>query len=100
MNEVVRRVHAREGAVERGLVETVARDDFCGRPPPRDLFRLPRYAPNGTAGLFEMSKKTAADVSRGTGEQNVGVHMTHVFVFTCKHSAVASLELEALRQDD
>jgi hypothetical protein len=100
MNEVVRGADAREGAVERGLVETVAADDFCGRSLRRDSFRPPRYASNGTAGLFEMSKKAAANVSRGTGEQNVGFHMTHLFVFIRKRSAVASLELEALRQDD
>jgi hypothetical protein len=46
-----------------------------------------------------MSKKAAADVSRGTGEQKVGFHVTHLlFVFICKRPAVGSLELEALRQ--
>jgi len=91
-------VHAGERAVERGLVETVAWDDFCSWPP-SDVLRPPRSASDDTASLFEMSKKAAADVSGGTGEQNVGFHMAHLLVFTCKRSAVDSLELEALRQD-
>ena len=85
MNEVVRRVHASEGADERGLVEAVTLDDLCRGPARRDFFRLPRDTSNSAAGLFEMSKQTAADVSSSAGEQNVGLHMTR---------------LEAFRQDD
>ena len=63
-------MHAREGAVERRLVEAVALDDFGVRGDRSSRARISREAPHRAAALFESSKKTAADVSRCAGEQD------------------------------
>jgi hypothetical protein len=50
-------------------------------PARRDVFWVPRNTSDSSAGLFEMSKQTAADVPSCASEQNVGFHMTYVLVF-------------------
>jgi hypothetical protein len=64
MYEVVRRVHAGESPIERCFVQTIALDDLGRLSPCYDLFRPPGQTPDGTAALFERSKKATADVPR------------------------------------
>ena len=71
-------MHTRQRAIERSFVKTVTRDDLCGRATRLDSLGLPGNTSHGTAALFEMSKKAAADVASGTGEENIGLHMTHL----------------------
>ena len=74
VHQVIRGVHAGERPVERRFVEAISLDDLSVRTSRGKAFRMPREAAHGAAALFESSKKTAADVSRRSGEQNVSAH--------------------------
>jgi hypothetical protein len=60
---------------ERRLVETIASHDFGRRTGRVDTLGMAGKTPHRAAVFFQASKKTAADVTRGAGEQN---HSTHV----------------------
>ena len=74
MHQVVGGLHANQRAVERRLVEAVALHDLGRRHRRVEPPRLPDQAPHCAAAIFEPSKKAAADVSRGAGQQNGSVH--------------------------
>jgi hypothetical protein len=74
VHQVVSRVHASESEAQRRLIEAVTLDDLRRRLGCPDPFGIPRQAPHRPAGLFEMSKKTAADVPRRAGEEDWCVH--------------------------
>jgi hypothetical protein len=60
---------------QRRLVEAIASDDFGRRTGREDTLWMTGKAPHRAAIVFQASKKTAADVTSGAGEQN---HSTHV----------------------
>ena len=82
VHQVIGLIHPVHGRDERRFVETISRDDLGGGPSRGDALGLPREAPHRAAAFLEHSKKAAADVSAGAGEQDHCGHGRSIVVIS------------------
>jgi len=71
-------VHTCQRTIEGRLVKTIPLNDVSGGLDRTEPCGVPRETPNRAAAFFEPSKKAAADVSGGAGEQDCLSHADHL----------------------